>query len=135
MIDPENLEPVDEISLNSVETRPQQKITSRRFSLRELHEMFGHISISSIIASVKNGEFSDITVKNIQNITAVSDFECQDCLMNMAEKNKHMRGSRDIYAEALRPLKIFLTDVWGPVHGQPVNIAKYAITFIDEKSS
>ena len=62
MIDPDNLEPVNEISLNSVETRPQQKITSRRFSLKNLHEMFGHISISSIIVSVKNGEFSDITV-------------------------------------------------------------------------
>ena len=78
MIDPDNLEPVNEISLYSVETRPQQKITSRRFSLRELHEMFGHISIRSIIASVKNDEFSDITVKNIKNITAASEFQCQD---------------------------------------------------------
>ena len=135
MIDPDNLEPVNEISLNSVETRPQQKITSRRFSLRELHEMFGHISISSIIASVKNGEFSDITVKNIKNITGASEFQCQDCLMNKAEKHKHKRGSRDIYTEALQPFEISHTDVWGPVHGLPVNIPKYAITFIDEKSS
>ena len=64
MIDPENLEPVNEISLNSVETRPQQKMTSKIFSFRELDEMFGQIMSSSIIASVKYGEFSDITVKN-----------------------------------------------------------------------
>ena len=55
--------------------------------------------------------------------------------MNKAKNHKPQRGSRDIYTEALQPFEILHTDVWGPVHGLPVNIPKYAITFIDEKSS
>ena len=54
--------------------------------------------------------------------------------MNKAEQYKHKRGSTDIYTESLRPFEILHTDVWGPVHGLPVNIPKYFITFIDEKS-
>ena len=75
MIDPDNLKPVNNISINSVETRQQQIITSRGFSSRELHKMFGHISIRNIIASVKNGEYSDISVKKYKEYYAASEFQ------------------------------------------------------------
>ena len=53
----------------------------------------------------------------------------------MAEIHQHKRGARDTYTEALLPWEVLHTDVWGPVHGLPVNMSKYAITFIDKKSS
>ena len=69
------------------------------------------------------------------NITAASDIQSQDCLMNKAEKDLHKRGSRRIYTEALRHFEILHTNVRGSVQGLSVNIPKYALTFIDEKSS
>ena len=103
-----------------------------KYPLELVHRLFGHVNVEALRQSFLKKTFKNIPYNDV-DWTGYSTFQCVDCQQGKATTHKHIEGVRLKYQKKYQPFEYIHSDVFGPVPSS--SIAKYFVTFIDEKTS